>query len=163
MGNDVLFIGNGIARTLEVTKDWDGIIKKFAEGNSTFKHNYEDIKNMPYSMRVVVATSDNVDKAMKSLCNELKSQKLDNEQKELVFKILNLPFDDILTTNYTYELERGTNDQSIYRCRYTEGHKFSKNDFNLFGYIPVQLNNNEKHNRLFHGFKWIRFMVAGML
>lgn len=102
--NSVLWLGNGINRTFQ-GDSWEAIIKTEMEKND-IDTNYEDIKNMPANMQIIVATNDNVDKEMKNLSSKINTL-CDNEQlMEYMNKyLLNINVSTIITTNYSYEIE----------------------------------------------------------
>ena len=97
-------------------------------------------------MQIVAASDDNVDKAMIGLSEKLKSITLNDEQKAFTKRVLELPFTDILTTSYTYELERSVSDNKTFRCRYPADHKHRATDMTLFGHIPVSVDGTEKRS-----------------
>lgn len=76
--NRVLFVGNGIAMQMGIAEDYD--VKLFPDTN-----NY-----LPNNMQIVIATNDNVDKAMAEFCEKLKAISLTDEQKIFGKKILSL-------------------------------------------------------------------------
>ena len=153
----VLFTGNGVAmqigaqnKTNNKTNTWNEIIEEFAkEYDPQFDLNL--LKKLPYNMQIVAATHDSVDISMVELCQKLRGITLDDEQKAFVKRILELPFDRIITTNYTYELERSVSEQKIFRNRYSGSRKRRDSDMTLFGYIPVKINGEEKHIWHIHG------------
>ena len=132
----VLFVGNGIAQRIQIAEKWDSIINDTAKRYGV-NISQDILKKLPYNMQIVAASNDNVDKAMVGLSERLKSLALNEEQKAFTQRVLELPFTDILTTNYTYELERSVSDNKTFRCRYPADHKHRATDMTLFGHIPV--------------------------
>ena len=100
---NVLFLGNGINRCFN-GKSWEELITTIQK-----EHNpniaYNDIKNLPMSMQVIAASQDHVDNAVKTLLPLLPVGVLSNDQIPILQQILSLPVEDIITTNYTFELE----------------------------------------------------------
>ena len=127
---------------------WNEIIAEFAEEYDP-QLDRKLLKKLPYNMQIVAATRDNVDKSMVELCQKLKEITLNEEQKAFGKRILSLPFDRIITTNYTYELERSVSENKTFRCRYFE--KKRERDMSLFGYIPVTIGEEEKQIWHIHG------------
>lgn len=88
--NRVLFVGNGIAMQMGIAKKWDTTkdydVKLFPDTN-----NY-----LPNNMQIVIATNDNVDKAMAEFCEKLKAISLTDEQKIFGKKILSLVVSKLL-------------------------------------------------------------------
>ena len=108
----VLFVGNGIAQRIQIAEKWDKIINDTAKIYGV-NISQDILKKLPYNMQIVAASNDNVDKAMIGLSERLKSITLNDEQKAFTKRALELPFTDILTTNYTYELERSVSDHNL--------------------------------------------------
>ncbi len=144
----VLFAGNGVALRMGAANKWNEIIAEFAEEYDP-QLDRKLLKKLPYNMQIVAATRDNVDKSMVELCQKLKEITLNEEQKAFGKRILSLPFDRIITTNYTYELERSVSENKTFRCRYFE--KKRERDMSLFGYIPVTIGEEEKQIWHIHG------------
>lgn len=144
----VLFAGNGVALRMGAANKWNEIIAEFAEEYDP-QLDRKLLKKLPYNMQIVAATRDNVDKSMVELCQKLKEITLNEEQKAFGKRILSLPFDRIITTNYTYELERSVSENKVFRCRYFE--KKRERDMSLFGYIPVTIGEEEKQIWHIHG------------
>lgn len=148
--NRVLLVGNGVAMNMGVAKQWTEIIEECAKGNVSIPDKSE-LQKLPFNMQIVAATNDNVDKSMVDLCRKLKDIALDEEQKAFGKKILDLPFDRIITTNYTFELERSVSDNKTFRCRYPRNIKHKDSDMTLFGYILVKVGESEKQIWHIHG------------
>lgn len=146
----VLFVGNGIAQRIQIAEKWDSIINDTAKRYGV-NISQDILKKLPYNMQIVAASNDNVDKAMVGLSERLKSIALNEEQKAFTQRVLELPFTDILTTNYTYELERSVSDNKTFRCRYPADHKHRATDMTLFGHIPVCVDGTEKKIWHAHG------------
>lgn len=146
----ILFVGNGVAQRIKIAEKWDKIISDTA-GEYGVRIAEDILKKLPYNMQIVAASDDNVDRAMVGLSERLKAITLSEEQKAFTKRILELPFDNILTTNYTYELERSVSDSRVFRCRYPAELKRKQSDMTLFGYIPVSVDGAEKKIWHIHG------------
>ena len=99
----VLLVGNGINQCAH-TDSWKTLLAKIAKEHFSDAEK-EDIFRIPYSLQPVILTDDTVDEAMHRLSDDMISPMLSGIQQELYRKLLHLPADVILTTNYTYELE----------------------------------------------------------
>ena len=100
-----LLLGNGI-NLLFRDPSWETLIKEeLLRSNSQLT--YEEIIDMPATMQIVVATNDSVGSRMKDLSDRLADQVMTSERIAFLQKLLSLPADDILTTNYSFELEAG--------------------------------------------------------
>lgn len=142
--NRVLFVGNGIAMQMGIAEKWDTIIKDIAKDYDVKL--FPDTNNyLPNNMQIVIATNDNVDKAMAEFCEKLKTISLTDEQKIFGKKILSLPFDKIITTNYTYELEKSVKNNKLFRCTNPKDFRYERSDMTLFGYIPINKNKKVWH------------------
>ena len=98
-----LLVGNGI-NLLFKDPSWEDMIKQeLSESKSIL--NYEEIKEMPATMQIVAATNDQVDRRMKDISRELLKTTMTEKRTAFLQSLLDLPVDDILTTNYAYELE----------------------------------------------------------
>ena len=98
-----LLLGNGI-NLLFGDSSWETIIKEvLAKAKSPL--DYSEIKGMPATMQIVAATNDHVDQQMKALSEKLMEASLSEERKEFLQDILSMPVEDILTANYSFELE----------------------------------------------------------
>lgn len=103
--SDVVFIGNGVNRVFQ-GDSWQSIIRNIAEAYKT-PASYTEMSNIPFSMQIVAASNDNVNKAMKDIVVEsLAQSSISDEQRDLLQLILDLKTTNIITTNYSFELEQ---------------------------------------------------------
>ena len=102
----VLLVGNGINLSFPSGIDsWKDIIKtELAHSGSSLS--YEQIKDMPTPMQIVVATADHVNVRMKELAGKLAKIEPPSEQKLFIREMLDCQPDAILTTNYSLEIEK---------------------------------------------------------
>ncbi len=98
-----LLLGNGI-NLLFKDPSWEMLIRDELN-KSGCPLPYEEIKSMPATMQIVAATGDTVDNQMKALAGKLAVQDLTQERIAFLRKVLELPVDDIMTANYSFELE----------------------------------------------------------
>lgn len=102
----VLLLGNGLNRLVE-SSGWGDLLVQIKKNPKIYMDD-KLCRSLPYPLLAVLATDDRVDRAIKE------NQKLfcgasDNAMEELrpyLQQLLSMGFDDILTTNYSYELER---------------------------------------------------------
>ena len=106
----VLLIGNGINLSFKSGIDsWKDIIKaELADSGSPLS--YEQIRDMPAPMQIVVATGDHVNVRMKDLAGKLAKIEPPEEQKAFIREMLDCRPDAILTTNYSLEIEKSVID-----------------------------------------------------
>lgn len=99
----ILLLGNGINRAFD-SSSWDDLLNSIDRRRERY-----DIAgfHVPETLKAILLTEDNVDKALKSKKHELANLGTEKheQQTRLLRRLLALPFDEILTTNYSYELE----------------------------------------------------------
>lgn len=135
----VLFLGNGINQAFG-GDSWEALVKKFMD-DFDCKLSYNEIKCLPFPMQIVAVSGDNVDAAMKALSYDMNFI-ITDEQKDFLKTILALPLDNIITTNYTFELEQASGTKpSNYGYRklreYTKPCKGKESKFSLFKYYSA--------------------------
>ena len=153
----ILLVGNGINRAFEKSDEsfvakrenwnfegmsWESIIKQLAFNNGN-DIEYSDISNLPMPMQIITATKDNVDTAMKALSESMCSEVISDEKMMFCKKLLSLPMHDIITTNYTYELEQASgifpNKNAYYKAReYTKKVTKTEDNFRLYTYSDLK-------------------------
>lgn len=104
----VLLLGNGLNRAAK-SDDWKKLIQEIALSKKViFDGNDGALKDLPYPLLAVLATDDQVDRA---ICTKpiafsgIGEDELD-QVAQLYRELLLAGFDEILTTNYSYEIER---------------------------------------------------------
>lgn len=133
----VLLLGNGINRTFD-SASWTELIKSI-QIRYFDKADEEIIKNIPYPMQAVVLTGDNISTQMKKISSEMSSLSVGYEKVRLLRSFIDLPFDTILTTNYTYELEQAMNEN--FKCLPNKACKFRK---------TIDIESNKFSKKLLH-------------
>ncbi|MCF0123983.1 MAG: hypothetical protein HUJ67_07700 [Ruminiclostridium sp.] len=96
----VLLLGNGMNRVYGGAS-WAGLLQKINRTAFT----PEEVKGIPLPMQAVLLSEDHVDSSLKELKKELTQCELHPWLDEQLKKLLTMPFDCILTPNFTYELE----------------------------------------------------------
>lgn len=94
----VLFLGNGLIRAFG-GQSWDDLIKRISVRNDL-----PDKLYCPFPLRAILATNDHISIAMKQYADEFCGE-IGPELQGQLQKLLAMQFDDIITTNYTYEIE----------------------------------------------------------
>lgn len=101
----VLLLGNGLNRTYG-GNSWESLLKDIAERADLPEKLY-----CPYPLQAVLVTNDHVKNAMKNHKSEFYGESTERLNSKLQ-KLLAAGFDDILTTNYSYELEAASASKS---------------------------------------------------
>lgn len=96
----VLLLGNGLNRVYGGAS-WAGLLEKI--NRTTFTT--EQVKSMPFPMQAVLLSKDHVDVSLQDLQRELTQCELHPWLAEQLQRLLALPFDCVLTPNFTYEIE----------------------------------------------------------
>ncbi len=101
----ILLLGNGLNLCCDGTK-WEEIIKKI-HTNKKVSVDVITKNNIPFPLQAVLASDDSISDRIKNINEELFSLSDDGMIKisPMMDKLLSLPFDYILTTNYSYEIE----------------------------------------------------------
>ena len=96
----VLLLGNGLNRVYGGTS-WAGLLEKINRTSFT----PEQVKSMPCPMQAVLLSKDHVDISLQDLQRELTQCQVHPWLSEQIQRLLALPFDCVLTPNFTYEVE----------------------------------------------------------
>ena len=94
----ILLLGNGLNR-LYGGNSWTDLMKKIA-----VRDDLPDQLCCPYPLQAVLVTNDHVKQAMKNHRKDFFGE-VSEELREQLQTLLEMDFDDILTTNYSYEIE----------------------------------------------------------
>lgn len=101
---NVLLLGNGINRAYDFGS-WDNLLKSIQKQELTIEQQ-KTLDGIPYPLQAVIRTGDDVDTRMFENAKELTEMSPPVDEKEVLRACAGLPVDAILTTNYTYELEK---------------------------------------------------------
>ena len=100
----VLLTGNGLHRAFE-DADWDKLLRNLS-GDRFSDEKWERLKTLPYPQLAIAATGNHLNTGMKEVSRlYIQSDVLPGEDS-LVKKAVASGFDVILTTNYSYEIEK---------------------------------------------------------
>ncbi len=103
--NPILFLGNGVARAFE-GDSWEKIIRSAIEKFGC-RYSYDQIIGLPATFQITAATNNSVSDAMEELSKKICEQEVGNEYCDFIKDyILALPITDIISTNYSYEMEK---------------------------------------------------------
>jgi len=94
----ILLLGNGLNRAYG-NQSWNGLLKSFGGGAADYNSD-----NCPEPLKAVILSNDCIDVKLKECKHELYG-KISADQAVQLQKLLSAGFDEILTTNYSYELE----------------------------------------------------------
>lgn len=101
----VLLLGNGLNRSYG-DGDWKKLLEQ-VKTNPKINLDNDVYKKVPYPLLAVLATDDHVNTATKNrnlFCGA--SDEVLTKMRPYLQRLLTIGFDEILTTNYSYELER---------------------------------------------------------
>lgn len=96
----VLLLGNGLNRVYGGAS-WAGLLEKI---NRT-PYTTEQVKALPFPLQAVLLSRDHVDVSLQDLQQELTQCQVHPWLAEQLHRLLALPFDCILTPNFTYEIQ----------------------------------------------------------
>lgn len=154
----VLLIGNGINLSFSDTKDkvCDLLSGKNNPNSDTIK--IPEGVHVPFPLEVVIQTRDQVDLLMKNCSADLWGEvKTGSEQYDFYRRILNLPCEDILTSNYGFQLEETAYDTEIiskYKVgnitHFIKGRGRDRAESSLFTYTYQSAGEKYNNKRLWH-------------
>lgn len=99
---EILLLGNGINRHYG-NYSWTEFLKSIS--NENYKCYLESAK-APMPLKAILLTGNSVNAKLKDKKADLMPNSLNQDKDMLITSLLSLNFDEILTTNYTYELEQ---------------------------------------------------------
>lgn len=100
----VLLTGNGLHRAFN-NEDWDCLLKELSANRFT-EEEWEAINKLSYPQRAIIATSNSVLEGIKSVSDRYIQASTFPGEDELVHCAVRAGFETILTTNYSYEIEK---------------------------------------------------------
>lgn len=121
----VLLLGNGLNLAYKA-KSWEKGIEDIWNNP---KMSYQDVKmiettekfTVPFPLKAVLATNDSLDSTISGKPEFLLGLEKIDDIRELIHPLLDIKFDYILTTNYSYEIERVAN------CKVDRAGEYCKN------------------------------------
>lgn len=152
----VLLLGNGINRAFD-SDSWDDLLNSIDRRGD--RYDIGDYR-CPETLKAILVTEDNVDKALqaqKERLGNLGTEKPE-EQMRLLRRLLDAGFDEILTTNYSYELETAAlghdrvNERSLRRMQaHTDEVSRCETSLMLHTYNRVEFGKSERRIWHVHG------------
>ena len=155
----VLLLGNGLNRAFD-SHDWNALIKKLWSSEAAFSMENEVLDSVPFPLKIVLATNDRVDEALGGCGNLLCNKRELGDLRDPLRQLLKMPFDHILTTNYSYELEMATKDIKCSSCGkcalkrstgHTDAVKCLEAKYMLHSYNCVNVDGHERKVWHIHG------------
>ncbi len=144
----VLFLGNGLNLAYSGIS-WSDLIGKIAKRDDFDWAESE----MPMPLQAILASDNQIRTSLKTAKEDFRGKIRTEQQMEVLRDLLTMGFDDILTTNYSYELEEAalvkkelTDRQVAKLMRYTS--KNPERNYLLHTYNQVTCGNTE--NRIWH-------------
>ncbi len=144
----VLFLGNGLNLAYSGIS-WSGLIEKIAKRDD-FDWSRSEM-SMP--LQAILASDNQIRTSLKTSKEDFRGKIRNEQQMEVLRDLLTIGFDDILTTNYSYELEEASlgkyelSDRQIVKLmRYTSEN--AERNYLLHTYNQVQCGDTE--NRIWH-------------
>ena len=113
----VLLLGNGLNRVYGGAS-WAGLLARMNRTDYT----PEQVKGIPMPMQAVLLSEDHVDVSLKDLRRELTRYESHPWLEEQLRTLLGMPFDCVLTPNFTYELEYALDPDFLSRHRRYQRH-----------------------------------------
>ena len=144
----VLLLGNGINRAYNFAS-WGELITSMQKRRFTDEEEYV-LDGMSYPLRAVAMTDDNVDSAMSDISEQMSVLFPPEEEMVILENLSKLPVDAILTTNYTYEIEKSLAEDFACapgrKCKYRQCKKPSVGEYErnqLYTYFQMSDNSPE--------------------
>lgn len=152
----ILLLGNGINRAFN-SDSWDDLLNLI----DVRPERYDIGKyRCPETLKAILVTKDSVDKALQSQKDRLGNLGTEKSEKQvkLLRRLLNAGFDEILTTNYSYELETAAlgqgrvNERSLRRMqRHTSDVRRCETSLLLHTYNSIEQDGAEQRIWHIHG------------
>ena len=144
----VLFLGNGLNLAYSGIS-WSDLIGKIAKRDDFDWSRSE----MPMPLQAILASENQIRTSLKTAKEDFRGRIRNDRQMEILRDLLTMGFDDILTTNYSYELEEAAlgkfelSDRQVAKLmRYTSENP--ERNYLLHTYNQVKCGNAE--NRIWH-------------
>lgn len=95
---NVLLLGNGILKLTNNGLSWDELIRDIKTVDKDVNY-----KLVPFAMQPEVVCGYDAEEIQRIMAKKIKT---DESQNPMLERLLSIPFDAIITTNYTYEVEQ---------------------------------------------------------
>ena len=155
----VLLLGNGLNQAYN-SDSWDEVITRLWSKDAPITA--EEAKNAgtPFPLKIILGTNDSVDSAIKNNQRQLCGGLEHGELWTALEKLLQMPFDYILTTNYSYEIESAAHSGKCVDCKkcsikklaqHTEVADRVENKYLLHSYNQIDFKGNLRNVWHIHG------------
>ncbi len=150
----VLLLGNGLNRSFSGDQ-WGDLLKQI---HCNHRVSLKNIEKVDYPLQAVLATNDNLSETIRKNNNLFYGIESIEELRPMMERILSIPFDHILTTNYSYEIERVANQKVSIDgaycqklARHTKGCKRVESKYLLHTYNEVEYKGHKHKVWHIHG------------
>lgn len=157
----VLMLGNGLNR-LYNGDSWGNLLDKITTDERIKEYikkvdpENNELNRCPMPLQAIARTGDSIDTELKKIQKDLYGEVTSEEHRALLKQLLDIGFDHILTTNYSYELEcvalnkeRITSDSSLKKHRsHTNAVNRADKKYNIYTYYEFE--NSGKRNKIWH-------------
>lgn len=126
----VLLLGNGINRAFSLSPSWDALLQSI-QTRSLTQEETDALAQVPYPLRPVILTQDRLEEHLPAIAENLAALQAGAQEEALLRDFAALPVEAILTTNYTYELEKALIPD--FRCAFGRRCKYRKIAFSSGG------------------------------
>lgn len=120
---NVLIIGNGINKSFGC-QSWDELLDSISDKEMLSADKKIITDNLPYSLQAVALSKNTIGQRIKEIVPEMIRTELPEAQAKLIRQFADLEFDTVLTTNYTYEIERALDPS--FSCKISTRNKYRK-------------------------------------
>ena len=145
----ILLLGNGVLRAFG-GDSWNDLIDDMMNGNKNPRER-DAIHKLPYSLQIIAASDDNVDSAMENISSRMIGSKAPNQECENLIRRIVDGYDCVLTTNYSYEIEKVLIPDFYIKPSVSSKFRFSsikgidtRDDFCLHQYMEASLDSNRR-------------------
>ena len=151
MRPQVLLVGNGLNIHFQQDRNWKSLLKAISRRPDIDPNRL----SCPMPLRAVLLTDNHVDSALKGHKEELRGSAISERYRDFVSEMRGIGFDEILTTNYSYELETDETGQIpddkrlLKMLKHTDAVKRAENRYLLHTYNQV-VSPDGTMNRVWH-------------
>lgn len=152
----VLLLGNGLNRAYG-TSTWKDIITSISCDDYE-ELNSKGLENLPYPLQAVIYTHDNVDEGVDMIADHFMKESVSDDLAIQLRELACMEFDAILTTNYTYDIEKALipdfvcqkGRASKYRHSSLKGNS-KEEQFGIYKYMHIETPTNNSNVWHIHG------------
>ncbi len=153
MKPQVLLLGNGLNIHFQKDKNWRNLLKAISRRQDI---NPEKL-TCPMPLRAILLTNNHVNSALKENKLSLYGSRISDNYRSFLSRIREIGFDEILTTNYSYELETDEkgdipiDKQLLKMLKHTDAVQRAENKYLLHTYNQVVSAEGISHVWHIHG------------